>query len=101
MISEGQVPGPLADRPEVDETIADAWRAFREAGRDRQCGVGLGPIPYTSILRWMDEEGITDRNERETLKVLVLAADDEYRATVSDREERERKSKEKDGKAGF
>lgn len=97
MIDEGELPGPLADRPEIDETIADAWRAFSEAGRDRQAGgVGPGPIPYTSVVRWLDENGITDRDDRETIRQLVFAADDEYRSVISDKEEAER-NKDKGG----
>lgn len=90
MIDEGELPGPLADRPEIDETIADAWRAFGEAGRDRQSGMGLGPIPYTSVVRWLNENGITDREDRETIRQLVFAADDEYRSVLADKEEKDR-----------
>lgn len=90
MIEEGELPGPLADRPEIDETIADAWRAFSEAGRDRQSGMGLGPIPYSSVVRWLDENGITDQEDREAIRELVFAADDEYRAVSAERDERER-----------
>lgn len=96
MVEAGEVPGPLADRPELDETIADAWRAFLETGRDRQSGMGMGPVPYSSVLRWLDENGITDREERETIRQLVFAADDEYRSVIAEKDERER-SKEKGG----
>lgn len=39
---------------------------------------GIGPLPFRALVAWMDETGVTDREEREWIRELTRAMDGAY-----------------------
>lgn len=60
---------PPAMLPGAGEWLA----AFKELSNDRQIGMGLGPIPASSIDQWPVDEG-----ERDSFRACIRAMDAEY-----------------------
>lgn len=59
---------------------------------------GPSGIPFSEICRWMDEYGVTGRDERDMLIALVQRMDAHYLTWVSEKLERE--SEGKGGRSG-
>lgn len=61
--------------PGADEYL----RAFSDLSGDRQMGMAAGPIPYTSIDRWAERNGIIDPDDFAALRDAIAVMDEVWR----------------------
>lgn len=64
--AEGNDVPALKDMPVLYEDLVPFWRAFNELSRTRPVGMGVGAIPMSEILAWLDLHeigGFEDRIE--------------------------------------
>ena len=86
-------PPALQNRPDLGEGLHFVWTAFHAVSTDRPVGFGLAPIPFAAIDRYARRYGITDIDEFDRLRRLIMAMD---RAMLDDaRAEQEAASKKK------
>lgn len=77
LIEDGFVPPALLSRPDLDPALEWVWKAFWGLSSDRQVGMSLGPIPWSSINAYglrMD----LDLDEFEKFEGLIRAMDGAY-----------------------
>ena len=65
-------------------------KAFWDLSSDRQIGMSVGPLPWSSIQRYASHLGL-ERGNIETLHVVLRSMDEVFLRYLD--EERERKSK--------
>jgi hypothetical protein len=79
MKEEGRpLPSEFYNQPELWIESEFYWRAFSQISADRHLGMGLGPIPFSSLLRWAEVYGIGTVDEFDTFSSIVGAIDSEY-----------------------
>lgn len=61
------------------------WAAYFELQSDRPIGMGLGPIPWSSIVKWAEINGLTDLHDITVLTGFIRAME------AADREFEEKK----------
>jgi len=54
------------------------WTAFAELSASRQLGMSLGPIPYSEISCWLDENLISKLEERHEYRYLISKIDNKF-----------------------
>ena len=54
------------------------WTAFAELSSSRQLGMSLGPIPYSEISCWLDENIICHIEERNQYRHLISSIDAKF-----------------------
>ena len=64
-------------------------RAFAELSTDRDLGMGVGPIPITSIREWAKDAGL-DRPARRTFTSVICQLDRAYLESKADELAKER-----------
>jgi hypothetical protein len=55
--------------------LLDMWEAFFALSNDRQVGMGLGPIPWSSLDRYAQRFGIDDPDEFDVFAFLIRTMD--------------------------
>jgi hypothetical protein len=84
LIEEGKEPSqPFYEQPEILEAAEFYWQAFNELSSDRSMGMGLGPIPYSSIRAWADEHGVTGRDDFDFFHGVIRGVDTEFLAVMN------------------
>lgn len=61
--------------PELADIELAFWEAFRELSTERQVGMSAGPIPWSSIQRYVQEHPFVDAN---TFSRIIRAMDGAY-----------------------
>ena len=62
--SQGEIIPALDTMPELYEDLAFYWRAFIKLSTSRQSGFGMGYIPYSEIVKYLNENHITVWQDR-------------------------------------
>jgi hypothetical protein len=79
MMEEGIEPPPeFHNQPELWPEAEFYWKAFSDLSSDRTIGMGLGPIPFSAIVRYAELYGLADLDEFERLREIVSEVDGEY-----------------------
>lgn len=79
MEEEGELPPPAYyEQPEIWAEAAFFWKAFSDLSPDRSSGMGLGPIPFRSMVTYAGLYGLSDVDEFERFRQIVSDADGEY-----------------------
>lgn len=68
----------LESKPELDDHLDFAWQAFVALSSDRQLGMSVGPIPWSSIDRYALRFGIDGGDDFEAFAALISAMDGAY-----------------------
>ena len=68
----------LKEVPEIDPFLEDIWDAFNILASERSIGFGIGYIPYSAILRYLDENGIAGEDMRDFYIRLIRSLDVQY-----------------------
>ncbi|MCP3684780.1 MAG: hypothetical protein GY861_19095 [bacterium] len=69
---------PLQEEPDLNDCVVPYWRAFTTLAPSRQAGMGLGYIPYSEIICYLNENDIFDQEERARMLNVVQFIDSEY-----------------------
>ncbi len=69
---------PLQEEPDLNDCIVPYWRAFTALASSRQSGMGLGYIPYSEIVFYLNENDIFDQEERERMLNIIQFIDGKY-----------------------
>jgi hypothetical protein len=82
------LPAPALDkRPDLLPGLDFYFTAYRELRYDRPIGMSLGPIPWSSVVRWGEIHGITDPDELAVLEHHIRAMESAL-AEIEDRREK-------------
>ena len=65
-------------RVDPDEHLRFEWSAFFLLSTERQIGMGIGPIPWSSIDAYARRFGVGNRDAFEDFTALVVAMDVAY-----------------------
>jgi hypothetical protein len=77
--TEDEIPQALRSRPKLNQFQMNYWLAYQEISGSRQyTSSGVAEIPYTEKLAWLNENDITDEDERATYHQMVSALDGAY-----------------------
>lgn len=96
LLEEGRDPPPVFfEQPEIPLWQQFYWVAFHELSTERQLGMGLGPIPSSSILAYAREYEL-DRDETSNLVSLVRSLDTEFLQLSNRKLTRRTKKEEKE-----
>jgi hypothetical protein len=68
----------MEDRPTVPDHLVFLWKAFWDLSSDRQVGMALGPIPWSSIDRYSVRHGVNNIDEFEYMLALLKGMDEVY-----------------------
>lgn len=90
-IESGVILKPIQERPELWPWLAWIYRGFWELNCSRTLGFGIGPIPLSEMLRWLEWKGVRDYDEQERAVYLLHRMDNEFLLIV--KEERDTGSK--------
>ena len=71
----GETLPPLLEEPDVSIYLMEYWGAFRTLSHSRSSGFGVGPIFYSEIVCYLDENKIFDSNEREKYINIIQRLD--------------------------
>lgn len=71
------LPDSLKDAPVLFFGLADYYSAFWKLSTDRPIGMGVGQIPWSSLDRYAQREGI-DEDEFVRFEYLIRVMDDAY-----------------------
>ena len=81
----------LLKEPQLHQDLFPIWEAFHTlSGSRSSTGFGPGSIPYPSIILYLDENEIRDRETRMEYIRLIQAMDHEYIKAVNEVSERKR-----------
>ncbi len=86
---EGEHVPALENMPDLFLEAMPYWTAFAELTNSRQLGMSLGPIPYSEISCWLDENLISKLEERHQYRYLISKIDNAFVAS---------QNKQQDGK---
>ena len=89
---DSQIPQQLLDEPELHLGLGLYNRAFWELSSERQIGMGAGPIPYSAIVFYARNYGMSSGQEYDLI-YLVRRMDCRYLELQEKRSALERKSK--------
>lgn len=87
--ADGAIPTPLRDRPKLASSAVCYWEAFCSLSTDRPGGMGVMPIPWSSIDRYARRHGI-EGEDFDRLAKLVMAVDAAWMKAVNDKRERDK-----------
>ena len=90
------LPTPALDnRPELLPGLDFYFTAYRELSYDRPVGMALGPIPWSSIIKWGELHGITDLDDLDVLIHHIRAMENAIASHEARREKANAKHKER------
>lgn len=72
-----QIPDQLLNEPMLHEGLDIYYSAFWELNTDRQVGMGLGPIPYSSIRNYCKDRGLGG-DQSDNMMRLLRKMDSEF-----------------------
>ena len=76
----------LQNRPELTQWVADYWNAFQTLGNSRiPHQGGIGPIPLTEIVAYMDAIYLRDVDERLRMIKMIQSLDRVYMKHVNEK----------------
>lgn len=78
------LPEKIANAPVILKGLEGYYIAFWELSTDRQQGMGCGPIPWSSIDRWCDREGLVGE-DYDYLLDMIRAMDRTFLAYQKER----------------
>lgn len=78
------IPKDLVDAPSLFQGLSMFYRAFMQLNSCRSSGMGEGPIPWTAILLWCDENEVEGRQRRMVFN-HVRSMDNSYLAHRADK----------------
>jgi len=93
---ESEIPAALLDEPELLQGLALYYNAFWELFSDRQLGMSVGPIPYSSIMMYSREWNLDEEMSHAMLK-LVRKMDNAF---IEWQEKQSKKSQKIKGSSG-
>jgi hypothetical protein len=93
-MQEGGMEVPaLQNRPEITQWVIEYWDAFQTLGNSRiPHQGGIGPIPLTEIVAYMDATYLIDVDERLKLIKMIQSLDRVYVQHVNDKASRQREA---------
>lgn len=84
LIDDGkEPPQQLYEQPELTDVESYYLDAFYILSSERSIGMSLGPIPYSAIRSYADEQGIVSRDEFDYFSGILRALDAEYLSLVN------------------
>ncbi len=76
----------LQNRPTLNQWVADYWKAFQVLGGSRAASQGgIGPIPLSEIVAYMDTVYLRDVDERLTFIKMIQSLDNIYVKHINDK----------------
>lgn len=72
------LPSKIANAPILHDGLGLYYAAFLELSTDRDYGMGMGPIPYSSIADYLDRLGIEDDSWYEDFVDFIRALDSAF-----------------------
>ncbi len=75
---KGEVAPHLANQPELLISSEAYWEAFWALIGSRPVGFSVGPIPHSEISAYMNDLGMTNRDDREDMKKFIQFLDIKY-----------------------
>lgn len=91
--AEKGLPTPALDRrPTLENGLGFYFTAYNDLKYDRPIGMTLGPIPWSSVVKWGEIHGITDPDDLDVLNHHIRAMEN---AVYALEERRKAKSKGK------
>lgn len=76
-----KVPPELLERPAVPEHLLFYWSAFWELSSDRSFGMGMGPIPHSSISQYAAGRNL-DNDMTDKFTAIIRNMDGGYRESM-------------------
>lgn len=64
--------------PVIDPYLEEIWEAFNILASERNTGFGVGYIPYSAIIKYLNENGIQEEEERTFYIRLIRHLDGIY-----------------------
>lgn len=84
----------LQERPRLNRWVQEYWDAFQLLSSSRIVHQGgIGPIPISEIVAYMDATYLTDVDERLKLIMMIQALDSIYVNHINEKAKRESKSR--------
>lgn len=81
----------LQNRPQMTQWVIEYWEAFQTLGNSRiPHQGGIGPIPLTEIVAYMDAIYLYDVDERLRMIKMIQSLDRVYMKHVNDKAARQR-----------
>ena len=90
------VPDKIKNAPNLSVGLVLYWRAFQDLSSDRDIGMGVGPIPWTSMDAWAARNRI--RGDSFERFVMILRGMD---GAFMEKQGKKTKGKMNKGKGGF
>jgi len=90
------VPDKFKNKPELKSGLELYWKAFQDLSSDRDIGMGIGPIPWSSIHAWGSRNHIWG-DDFERLVMMIHGLD----AVYMDKQAKKSKSRMGKGKGSF
>jgi len=96
-MQEGGMAVPaLQNRPQLSRWVVEYWEAFQVLGNSRiPHQGGVGPIPLTEIVAYMDASYLRDVDERLRLIKMIQSLDKVYCRHVNDKAAAQREAEAK------
>jgi hypothetical protein len=76
----------LENTPDLFIEAIPYWTAFAELTNSRQLGMSIGPIPYSEISSWLDENIIYQIEDRHLYRHLISKIDSEFVAIQNEKQ---------------
>jgi len=70
-----KIPDRIANAPTLEPSLVFYYEAWQELSTDRQFGMGVGPIPFTSVLQYGNHYEIEDLDD---FLFFIRSLDAEY-----------------------
>ena len=88
------LPDKIRNKPEITTGLDLYWKAFQDLSSDRDIGMGVGPIPWSSLNAWAARNSIRG-DDFERFVMVLRGLDNIYM------EKQGKKTKGKMGKKSF
>jgi len=76
-LAKGHISKPLKELPKLSKKLDLIWRAFQTLNQTRGSGgFSVSPIEYSTIISYLDENEIDNRNTRRLYIECFLAMDE-------------------------
>ena len=69
-VEQGVTPRALSEKPELLQGSDFFMQAYQDLVTDRAIGMSVGPIPWSSVLRWGRHNGL-DQDDIEELNTII------------------------------
>ncbi len=74
----GKTLPPLQEEPDLCPWLIEYWRIWKTLTFSRQIGFGVGYIPYSEIICYLNEKEISDEEERDRIIDIIQMLDCVY-----------------------